>query len=146
MFHSILEATGDVSKELFQEVLHRDSCVAIFTILFILSFFGSIDSDIHRENVCQVNSYWHRPNILCDWKISIYDQRLFTTLLRLIIYVPFKRVYDAESRQEILYTILKDSLKTEDVAKMENDTAKNSHEVFQALRNSRGLHDSYLYR
>ena len=72
VFYSILEATGDVSKELFQEVLHRDSCVAIFTILFILSFFGSIDSDIHRENVCQVNSYWHRPNILCDWKMIVY--------------------------------------------------------------------------
>ena len=69
-----------------------------------------------------------------------------TIVLTLTIYVLFKRVYDAESRQEILYTILKDSLKTEDVAKMENDTAKNSHEVFQALRNSRGLHDSYLYR
>ena len=55
-------------------------------------------------------------------------------------------VYGAESRQDILYSILKDSLKTEDVAKMENDAAKNSHEVYQALRNSRGLHDSYLYR
>ena len=55
-------------------------------------------------------------------------------------------MYSAESRQDILYSILKDSLKTEDVAKMENDAAKNLHEVYQALRNSRGLHDSYLYR
>lgn len=62
------------------------------------------------------------------------------------ILITIHSVYGAESRQEILYSILKDSLKTEDVAKMENEAAKNSHEVYQALRNSRGLHDSYLYR
>ena len=65
---------------------------------------------------------------------------------QLIIKIILYSVYGAESRQDILYSILKDSLKTEDVAKMENDAAKNSHEVYQALRNSRGLHDSYLYR
>ena len=58
VFYSILEATGDVSKELFQEVLHRDSRFTLSTLLFILSLFGPIDFDIHRENICQVNSTW----------------------------------------------------------------------------------------
>ena len=53
-FYPILEATGDVSKELFQEVLHRDSRVAVSSLLFVLSLFGSVDSDIHREDICQV--------------------------------------------------------------------------------------------
>ena len=56
------------------------------------------------------------------------------------------RLYNAESREEILYSLLKESLKREDVANVEREQSKISHEVFQALRNSRGLHDSYLYR
>ena len=38
------------------------------------------------------------------------------------------------------------SLKREDVANVEQETMKNSMEVFQRLRNSRGLYKSYLYR
>lgn len=57
------------------------------------------------------------------------------------------RIYNAQTRLETLYSsLVKTSLEREDVAKMEKENEKNSHEIRQTLRNSSGCHYSYLYR
>ena len=137
-----VEAIGDVFAELFEEVLHGNECISISSLLFLLSFIGSSYSHIHRKSICKVRQF-----LMLFFHIQWMNLIRYIQLKLLLTFcVYLYRIYDAESRQEILYSILKDSLKTEDVAKMENEATKNSHEVYQALRNSRGLHDSYLYR
>lgn len=55
--------------------------------------------------------------------------------------------YNSEERLEVLYSsLVKTSLGREDVANMEKENVKNSHEIQQTFRNSSGCHDSYLYR
>ena len=59
----------------------------------------------------------------------------------------FSRFYNSDEHLEKLFnSLVKTSLAREDVANMEKENFKNSHEVRQSFRNTRKAHDSYLYR
>jgi hypothetical protein len=59
----------------------------------------------------------------------------------------FFRFYNSEEHLETLFnSLVKTSLGREDVANMEKENVKNSHEIQQTFRNSSKCQDSYLYR
>ena len=60
---------------------------------------------------------------------------------------PFISAYNSQQKLEQFYScLLKNSLEREDVANLEQENIKNSHEIQQMFRNSRDCHDSYLFR
>ena len=57
------------------------------------------------------------------------------------------RCYSSEEHLEVLYSsLVKTSLGREDVANLEKENVKNSHEVKQTFRNASKAYKSYLYR
>ena len=61
--------------------------------------------------------------------------------------IEYFRLYGSEGHLEALYNaMVKSSLNREDVANLEKETVKNSHEIKQKFRKSSRAHDSYLYR
>ena len=56
-------------------------------------------------------------------------------------------IYRCEMKLDQFYScLIKGSLEREDVANMEQENIKNSHEIQQTFRNSANIYYSYLYR
>ena len=57
------------------------------------------------------------------------------------------RFYNSDEHLEVLYkSLVKGSLDREDVAELEKENMKNSHEIKQSFRHASKAHKSYVWR
>ena len=82
-----VEAIGDVFAELFEEVLHRDECIPVPSLLFLLSLIGSSYSHIHRKSICKVRQLLILCFIFNGWniKFKIHSIKAYIDILYLFI-------------------------------------------------------------
>ena len=117
-------------EELRQKILHGNPLISLFTLLAIHNDVNPGDLVGYWKNLHQVS--------FCPSFVVLSVQLSFPLLCRW---------FSSEEHLEVLYSsLVKTSLGREDVANLEKENVKNSHEVKQTFRNASKAYKSYLYR